>query len=126
MMPLCTTDTPPETCGWAFFSEGTPCPPGNGRLLRALYGEFSGRRVPGERGSGAGRRALAHTHGGNELGVRADEDVVLDDRAVLVRPVVVAGDRAGADIHVFSDLAVADVAEGVGLGAPADAACLDL
>ena len=25
MMPLCTTETPPETCGWAFLSEGTPC-----------------------------------------------------------------------------------------------------
>jgi hypothetical protein len=24
MMPLCTTDTPPEVCGCAFFSEGTP------------------------------------------------------------------------------------------------------
>src|SRR5467141_35043 len=24
MMPLWTTDTPPETCGWAFFSDGTP------------------------------------------------------------------------------------------------------
>src|SRR5207237_843041 len=25
MMPLWTTETPPETCGWAFLSEGTPC-----------------------------------------------------------------------------------------------------
>jgi hypothetical protein len=25
MMPLCTTETPPETCGWAFLSEGAPC-----------------------------------------------------------------------------------------------------
>src|ERR1700704_967869 len=24
MMPLCTTDTPPDMCGCAFFSEGTP------------------------------------------------------------------------------------------------------
>jgi hypothetical protein len=25
MMPLCTTETPPEMCGCAFLSEGTPC-----------------------------------------------------------------------------------------------------
>ena len=24
MMPLCTTETPRLTCGWALFSEGTP------------------------------------------------------------------------------------------------------
>src|SRR5713226_7989351 len=103
-----------------------PRPPGNGRLLRPGEGELSGRRVLGERGSGAERGALAHPHGRDKLGVRADEDVVLDDRAVLVCPVVVAGDRAGADIDVFSDLAVADVGKVIRLGALTDAARLDL
>src|SRR6266581_7167836 len=103
-----------------------PRPPGNGRLLYARERKLSGRGVLGERGSGAERCALAHPHRGDELGVRADGDVVLDDRAVLVRPVVVAGDRAGADVDDFSDLAVADIGKVIGFGALPDAARLDL
>src|SRR6266536_2944346 len=103
-----------------------PRPPGNGRLLYPRERELSGGGVLGERGSGAERCALAHPHRGDKLGVRADGDVVLDDRAVLVRPVVVAGDRAGADVDVSSDLGVADVGEVIGFGALTDAARLDL
>src|SRR5713101_3188725 len=122
---LAIAPTIPHMCSTLFLFF-RPRPPGNGRLLYPRERELPGRRVPGERGSGAERCALAHPHGRDKLCVGADRDVVLDDRAVLVRPVVVAGDRAGADIDVLSDLAVADVGKVIGLGALADAARLDL
>src|SRR5581483_1385524 len=103
-----------------------PLPARDGRLAHARNRELSRGRVLGERGPGAQRRAAADAHRRDELGVRADEDVVLDDRAVLVGAVVVAGDGAGADVDVPADLAVADVGEMVGLGARADAARLHL
>src|SRR5687767_10011418 len=49
-----------------------------------------------------------------ELRVRSDENVVFDDRAVLERPVVVAGDRSGADVHVTPDRRIPDVREVIG------------
>src|SRR5712691_7527513 len=121
---LAIAPTIPHMCSTLFLFF-RPRPPGNGRLLYPRERELSGRGILGERGSGAERCALAHPHRGDKLGVRADGDVVLDDRAVLVRPVVVAGDRAGADVDVFSDLAVADIGKVIGFGALTDAARLD-
>src|SRR3954468_20788137 len=218
MMPLCTTDTPPETCGWAFLSEGTPwvaqrvcampispakpparrsssvtrpaerrrssvpraplsppwttatpaesyprysrrfrpsistgttlradtaptiphmaaaslgrlrraLPPRNGRLAHARDGQLAGGSVLGQGRAGAERRTAPDAHRRDELRVGADEDVVLDDRPVLVRAVVVAGNGVGADVHVLSHLAVTDVGQVIGLRAGVDAARLDL
>ena len=49
--------------------------------------------------------------------IGADEDVVLDHRAVLAGAVVVAGDGAGAYVDVPADGGVADVSKMVRLGA---------
>ena len=46
--------------------------------------------------------------------IRADEHIVLDDGAMLVRAIVIAGDRARADVNAAADRAVADVAEMIG------------
>src|SRR5512139_2481790 len=103
-----------------------PLPAGNYRLLRPRDSEFSGRCVLGERGPCAERRAPAHSDRRDELRVRADEDVVLDDSAVLVRAVVIAHDRTRADVDVAPHLGVADVRKMVRFGARPDAACLHL
>src|SRR6266571_6116541 len=101
-------------------------PARNGHLLHAGEGQLPRRGVLGERGSSTECRAPAHAHRRDELGVRADENVVLYDGAVLVRSVVVAHDRAGADVDVAADLAVADVGEVIRLGTCAYATRLDL
>jgi hypothetical protein len=91
--------------------------PGNGGLLHARDGELVGRRVLGQRGAGAERGAAADGDRRHQLRIGADEDVVLDHRAVLVGAVVVAGDGAGADVDVPADGGIADIGEVVGLGA---------
>src|SRR5256885_866046 len=103
-----------------------PLPARNRNLLHAGEGQLPRRGVLGERGSGAECRAPAYARRRDELGVRAYENVVLDDGAVLVRSVVVAHDRAGADVDVSAHLAVADIREVIRLGACAYATRLDL
>src|SRR5712691_6278159 len=103
-----------------------PLPARNRHLLHAREGQLACWSVLGERGSRTERRAPAHAHRSDELGVRTYENVVLYDGAVLVRSVVVAHDRAGADVHVAADLAVADVREVIGLGTCAYATRLHL
>ena len=76
--------------------------------------------------AGADGRARADRHRRDQLGVGSDVHVVLDDGAVLVRAVVVAGDGAGADVDVAADARVADVGQVVGLAARPDRARLDL
>ena len=58
--------------------------------------------------------------------VGADESVVFDHRAILVGAVVVAGDRAGADVDVAADRGVAKIGQVVGLRAVADLGGLGL
>src|SRR6266480_7265979 len=103
-----------------------PLPVRNRHLLHAGEGQLPRRGVLGERGSRTECRAPAHAHRRDELGVRAYENVVLYDGAVLVRSVVVAHDRAGADVDVSAHLAVADVAEVIRLGTRAYATRLHL
>src|SRR6266853_6321434 len=103
-----------------------PLPARNRHLLHAREGQLACWSVLGEGGSRTECRAPAYAHRRDELGVRADENVVLDDGAVLVRSVVVAHDRAGADVDVSAHLAVADVGEVIRLGACAYATRLDL
>src|SRR5688500_1448122 len=110
----------------------SPLPPGEGRkallLLRALPAlyrrlapardrELARRCVGRDRGARADRRVAPDRDRGHERGVRADERAVLDPRDVLVRAVVVASDRSGADVDAAADLAVAEVAQVVGLRA---------
>src|SRR5690606_26283829 len=64
--------------------------------------------------------------GRDQARVRADERVVADDGAMLVRAVVVACDRAGADIDAFADGGIADVAQMIDLAAVGNPALLRL
>src|SRR5579885_302317 len=59
--------------------------------------------------------APAHLHGRDQVDVGADEGLRGDRRLVLLLAVVVAGDRARADVDVLGDLGVADVGEVVDL-----------
>ena len=70
--------------------------------------------------------AFAHGHGRDELRVAADERALADGRRVLLEAVVVAEDRARADVGARADDAVAQVGEVIGLGAPAHAGLLGL
>src|SRR4051794_32065439 len=45
----------------------------------------------------------ADRHRGNQLAVTADERAVLDHRRILRDAIVVAGDRAGADVDLLAD-----------------------
>src|ERR1044071_1383768 len=90
-------------------------PAGHVRLAAAGDAERAVRNVRGDRRAGCHVGPLADTDGRNQLGVAADERPVLDNRGVLLRPVVVAGDRAGADIHPLTDGRIAEVGEVVGL-----------
>src|SRR6266516_4225368 len=103
-----------------------PLPVRNRHLLHAGEGQLPRRGVLGERGSRTECRAPPHAYRRDELGVRAYENVVLDDGAVLVRSVVVAHDRTGADVDVSAHLAVADVGEVIRLGTCAYGTRLDL
>src|SRR5260370_8740420 len=93
-----------------------PLPIRNRHLLHARESQLACRSVLGERGSRTERRAPAHAHRRDQLGVRTDEDVLFDDGAVLVRAVVVPHDRAAAPVHVSSSLPVAFVGEVMRLG----------
>src|ERR671935_125218 len=100
-------------------------PSGDGNLPRARHRELPGRRVLVDGGAGADIRALRHAYRRNQRRVGADEAVVLDDRTVLRRPVVVAGDGAGADVDARAELGVADVRKMVRLGRATQSAGFD-
>src|SRR6185503_4717991 len=80
-----------------------PLPARDRHLLGPGDRQLARGSVLGERGARAKRRPTTDPHRRDELRVRADEYIVLDDSAVFVRSVVVAHDRAGADVHVFPD-----------------------
>ena len=65
-------------------------------------------------------------HRRDQLRVAADERAVLDDRLVLVHAVVVAGDRAGADVDVCADRRVAEVGQVIDLRPGAERGLLQL
>src|SRR5215472_6520852 len=69
---------------------------------------------------GLRRHVLPHGRAGPDRGTAADRHVVLDDRAMLVRAVIVTRDRARTDVHVASDGRVTDVAQMVRLAALAE------
>src|SRR6185369_17410098 len=76
--------------------------------------------------AGAYGRAATDSDRGHQLRIGPDVDVVLDHRPMLVRAVVVAGDRARTDVDVAPDRRVAHVGQVVRLAALADGARLHL
>src|SRR5881394_19764 len=103
-----------------------PLPPGHRDLLRPLERELARRRFFRDRRACADRRVGTDAHGRDEHHAGADEHAVADRRLVLVRAVIVAGDRAGADVHVATNLGVAEVGQVVHLAALGDRRLLDL
>src|SRR5258708_2605162 len=77
-------------------------------LLAARDPERAGWDVSDDRRSRRDVGTLTHADGRHELGVAADERAILDNRRVLLRPVVIAGDRAGAHIHLLADRRIAE------------------
>src|SRR5512135_354686 len=97
----------------------------DGQLFAARQSQFTGRSIFGNGRAGANGCSLAHADGSDELCIRANECVVLNDGAEFVRTVVVAGDGSGTDIDPAAHGAVANVAQMVRLAALADLAVLD-
>jgi len=89
-------------------------------LLPARNRQRVGENIAGDDAAGGHVRAAADRHGRNQHAVRANKGAFADCRAELVNAVIIAGDRAGADIRPRPDVAVADVGEVIGLGPGAE------
>src|SRR5271166_6856901 len=97
------------------------------RLLPAAGdGERVRLDVLGDDGAGADIGAVTDGHRRDEGGVRANEGARADVGPELVEAVVVAGDRARADVGVRPNPGVADVAEVIDLGPRLDRRLFDL
>ena len=94
----------------------TPCgPAGTIHLGRTTDGQRIGRYILRYRGAGRNQRAASHRDRGNQQGVAADEDVILDHRLLFANPVVIARDGSGADIDPSTDSRIAEIAQMVRL-----------
>ena len=82
--------------------------------------------ILGDHAAGGHDRALAHRDRGNQRRVRADEGLCADPRPMLGGAVVIAGDRARADIRPRADLRVAQIGEVIRLCARAQVGRLQL
>src|SRR3954467_1784169 len=80
-------------------------------LLAGTDCEGARRHVLADGRAGSHVRVPRHRDRRDELRVAADERAVLDDGLVLAGAVVVAGDRAGADVHLLADRRVAEVGQ---------------
>src|SRR5574340_1137631 len=89
-------------------------------------GERSGRDILDDRRSRANIGALSDANRRDELRIAANEGAVLDHRLVLLLAVVVARDRARADVHALADDRVAEIREVVRLRSPAERGLLQL
>src|SRR6478735_7496547 len=68
-----------------------------------------GGRVPRDSRAGAYGGAVRQLDRRDQLSIGADEYVILEDRLVLVRATVVAGNRARADVDALADYGIADM-----------------
>src|SRR5450432_1573775 len=106
---------------------------GDGRRVAGLVdhgdapdGERAVGNVLGDGGPRGDDGVAPDAHGRDELAVRADEGAVLDDRLTLLVAIVIARDRAGADVDTRADDGVPQIAEVVGLAAPPQHRLLEL
>src|SRR5438128_7815327 len=95
-------------------------------LLARRNGERIGRNVFTNRGAAADVRAFADRDRRDELRVAPDERAVFDRRLIFLLAVVVARDRAGADVHLLADCGVAEIGEMSGLRPGAEHRLLQL
>ena len=88
-----------------------PCPPVLVHLPSARDRQRLIGHIVGDRRAGGHIGALADRDRRDELRVAANEGAVADDGLVLLLAVVVAGDRAGADVDVLADRRVSQIRE---------------
>src|SRR5579862_818056 len=93
-------------------------------LLAARKAQRVGWNVFRDHRAGSDIGAIAHAHGRDERCIAADEDALADGRGILVHPVVVASNCAGADVRAAADVRIAKVGEVHGLYAFAKHALL--
>src|SRR4029077_4663377 len=84
---------------------------GLGGLARARDGQSARLDIVGDHAPGRNERAVADGHRRDQRGVHHRAHALADRGAVLVAPVVVGGDRAGAEVATGADVGVADVTE---------------
>ena len=92
---------------------------------RHAYDKFAVRHIFRNHGAGAGARTAADSDRRHQHCARSYERAVADDGHVFVLSVIVAGNRAGADVHIATDFRIADVAEMTNVCALPDNAVLD-
>src|SRR5690242_553610 len=97
-----------------------PLPAFNRHLLGTRYGQLAFRRILGQRRAGTQRGTLANAYRRDELGVAADEGVVFDHGAEFVGAVIVASDRAGADIDARAHRGITDIGQMIGFAVRRD------
>ena len=105
-------------------------PPRRRALALALFAPGNGDgvrlHVLGNHAAGTDHRAAADGDRRHQRRVGAYEGPFADLGAGLLVAVVVAGDRARADVGACADVGVADIAQMVDLGAPLDRAAFHL
>jgi len=109
-----------------FLSFYGTLPAGNRDLFATGECQFSGRGVFGDGRACAYGRAFANSDWRNELRIRADECIVPDDSAELVRTIVVAGDGSRSDVDPTAHRAVPYVTQVVRFATWSNLAVLDL
>ena len=105
-----------------FFRFFRALPAFYGHLFGARHDQFAGFAVFGNHAARAGGGLVAHGDGRYQRGVRADAHFVADNGAVLVHAVIIAGNRACADIGVRADGRITDIGQVVRLAAVPDGA----
>ena len=93
-----------------------------GYLFGARHDQFAGFAVLGNHAARAGGGLVAHGDGRHQRGVRADAHFVADNGTVLVHAVIIAGNRACADIGVRADGRITDIRQMVRFAAAPDGA----
>src|SRR5699024_7201893 len=101
------------------FAPAGRCPVVDRDLTRPRQGQLPVRRMPRNGRTGANGGARPDLDGRYQLHVGADERMVTDCRDMLVYPVVIAGDDAGADIDIGADVGITDIAQMIDLAATA-------
>ena len=84
-------------------------PTRNCYLLDAAKCQLSCRRIPGYGRSGGHGSIFTDCHRRHQLTIGTDKGSVADYGFIFIDAIVVAGNRAGANIHVAADLAIADI-----------------
>jgi hypothetical protein len=82
--------------------------------------------VVGDAASRGHDGASADPHGSDQLNVRADQGVILDNGSIFGPAVEIAGNGSGSDGHVASDRGVPQIAQVSGAGSVPDGAAFYL